>query len=101
MSSAEKFQVISLFLEVLIFFFVVRMLALYQAESADLPDLEESKPDLMEQALTNIALTKMQKELRELMAYGEPDDLKALVAEYMRLKEAKEVRELIARNENN
>jgi hypothetical protein len=53
-------------------------------------ECKSDKPDLMEQALTNIAMRKMQIQLRELLVYGEPDDLKDLMAEYMRLKDAQD-----------
>lgn len=59
-------------------------------------ECKSDKPDLMEQALTNIAMRKMQIQLRELLVYGEPDDLKDLVAEYMRLREEQEKKDLNA-----
>ena len=48
------------------------------------------QPDLMQVALANVAMRKMQVQLRELLMFGEPDDLKDLMAEYMRLKEAQQ-----------
>lgn len=56
------------------------------------------KPDLMEQAMHNISMRHMQKELREILAFSEPNHMRDLVVEYMRLKEAEQTKETNAAN---
>lgn len=96
MSTTEKLQILTLFLEVLIFLLIVRKVLMCAPDASAWEDrlsLEPSKPDLMEQALLNISMRKMQLQLRELLVYGEPDDLKDLMNEYMRLKGEQEEKE--------
>jgi hypothetical protein len=93
MTTIEKLEMLNLFVEVLIFLCVVRILTLYVVsvdQVPDRPDSEPSQQDLMEQAMHNISMRHMQKELRELMAFGEPNHMRDLVAEYMRLREEKD-----------
>jgi hypothetical protein len=100
MTTIEKLEMLNLFVEVLIFLCVVRILTLCVVsvdQMPDRPDSEPSQPDLMEVALANIAMRKMQIQLRELLVYGEPDDLKDLMAEYMRLKDAQDKKDLDAK----
>lgn len=54
---------------------------------------KSEKPDLMEVAMANIAMRKMQLQLRELLVYGEPNEMHELMREYMRLKEAEDKKE--------
>ena len=50
-------------------------------------------PDLLQQAIINVAMSDMQKKLRELLVYTEPNELNAVLREYIRLKEAQKAKE--------
>lgn len=87
------FELIDLVLIIVILFRVGQMYGRYckdvlRAEEA----LERAeKPDLMDIALTNIAMDKMRKDIREMLVYAEPTPMHDLLREYMRLREQKDM----------
>lgn len=96
MTTTEKLQMLTLFLEVIIFFLIVRKVLMCASEGAAMAERLEAgqeKPDLMEQAMHNISMRHMQKELREILAFSEPNHMRDLVVEYMRLREEQEKKE--------
>jgi hypothetical protein len=50
--------------------------------------------DLIEQALHNVAVQKLQKEIRNFIVFQAPDEIRELYAEYVRLVEEKEKNEI-------
>jgi hypothetical protein len=90
MTTAEKLQVLNVYLILMILLLVGKLYSAYWHAERKADRAAQEPSDLMEIAMKNIAMRKMQLQLRELLVYGEPDDLKDLMAEYMRLKEAQD-----------
>lgn len=55
------------------------------------PDVGKSEPpDMLQQAIINVAIHDMERKLRELLVYGEQNEISSVLREYLRLKDESE-----------
>ena len=87
------FEFVDLILIIFILFRVGQMYGHYCKDAMKAQEAFEraEKPDLMDQALINIAMDKMRKDIREMLVYSEPTPMHDLLREYMRLREKKDL----------
>jgi hypothetical protein len=90
MTTAEKLQVLNVYLILMILLLVGKLYSACWHAEREADRAVQEPPDLMEIAMTNIAMRKMQLQLRELLVYSEPTEMHELLREYMRLKEAQD-----------
>jgi len=92
MTTTEKLQVLNVFLILMILLLVGKLYSAYWHSEQEARAIQEP-PDLMEQALVNISMRKMQLQLRELLVYSEPNEMHELLREYMRLRDEQDKKE--------
>jgi uncharacterized membrane protein YvbJ len=87
------FEFVCLVLIIFILFRVGQMYGSYCRAVMKAENALENRdtPDLMDQALLNIAMNKMRKDIREMLVYAEPTPVHDLLREYMRLREKREL----------